>query len=241
MKHEANWQERTIRLLNEKHALLKDKHILIVGAGGVGGSALETLIRVGVGHITIVDCDVFAPSNLNRQILSTTQVLGKKKVEVAKERALSINPEIDFHTIEIFIKDGNVHEIFNQHYDFVIDAIDTVSPKVALLKYCYENKIPVIASMGSGGKMDPTKIEIKDINKTHHCKLALRIRKFLYKEGVKKGIPVVFSPEKNEEAKPEVVEGVKKSIIGTVPWMPTFFGQYCAYYCVKELLSFNES
>lgn len=233
-----NWQERTELLLGQE-VLRKLSHsrVLVAGLGGVGGIAAEMLVRAGVGKITIVDGDFIHLTNLNRQVLSLNSNIGKRKAELWKARLLDINPELRLNVIDEFIKDERMIEILDQGYDYVIDAIDTISPKVFLIYHSVKKNIPVVSSMGAGGKLDPGLVEVTDISKSHTCKLALSIRKRLHKLGIYEGITTVFSGEKVPKSSIMLVKGEsnKISTVGTVSYMPNVFGCYCASVVIRRL------
>lgn len=235
-----NWQERTELLLGEeKLQVLNNAKVLIAGVGGVGGYAAEQLVRTGIGNITIVDHDTIHDSNRNRQIVALTSTVGKSKVDVLKERFRQINPELKLTIIDDFLRDEKMPKIITNEYDYVIDAIDTLSPKVSLLHHCVTNEIKVVSSMGAGAKTDPTQTKVSDISKSYNCRLALYIRKHLHRLGIYKGFKVVFSTEKADKTAVVDVENEqnKKSIVGTISYMPAVFGCFCAYVVVDELLN----
>lgn len=237
----ANWQERTqIMLGTDGIEQLKNAHVLIVGVGGVGSYAVEQLVRAGIGNITIVDADVVNPSNRNRQLPALLSTEALKKVEVVKQRCLDINPELNITTYDIFLKEELIPELIDsQKFDFVVDAIDTLSPKVFLIAETIKRKIPLISSMGAGGKLDPSKISITDISKSYHCNLARMVRKRLHKLNIHKGFSVVFSPEEVDDEMIIHVEGEqnKKTTVGTISYMPAMFGCYVASYVIRKLLN----
>ena len=170
--------------------------MLIVGLGGVGGFAAELIARAGIGRMTIVDADIVQPSNINRQLVATTETIGEAKASVLAARLRAINPHIQLEVIEAFLKDENMIEPLDRHrYDYVIDAIDSLSPKVHLIAKSMERGLPIISSMGAGAKSDPTQIHQADLNKSYNCTLARALRKRLRKFGIHKGLPVVFSTE----------------------------------------------
>lgn len=237
----ANWQERTqIMLGTDGIEQLKNAHVLIAGVGGVGSYAVEQLVRAGIGNITIVDADVVNPSNRNRQLPALLSTEALKKVEVVKQRCLDINPELNITTYDIFLKEELIPELIDsQKFDFVVDAIDTLSPKVFLIAETVKRKIPLISSMGAGGKLDPSKISITDISKSYHCNLARMVRKRLHKLNIHKGFSVVFSPEEVDDEMIIHVEGEqnKKTTVGTISYMPAMFGCYVASYVIRKLLN----
>ncbi|MBE6321435.1 MAG: tRNA threonylcarbamoyladenosine dehydratase [Bacteroidales bacterium] len=232
------WQERTRLLLgDEGFEKLNSSHVLVVGLGGVGGYVAEQLTRAGIGELTIVDGDVVSQSNMNRQLLALQSTQGKPKAEVMAARLRDINPDVKLHVVSQFMKDQALIDLISQPYDFVVDAIDTVSPKVFLLYYAVQNNQRIVSCMGAGGKMHPDKIEIADIDKSHHCHLAFYIRKKLHKLGIRTGIKVVFSPEPvNKSAVIEEESQNKASNVGTISYMPAAFGCFCASVVINGLL-----
>ncbi len=234
-----NWLSRTELLIgNEKLAALCEKHVLIAGLGGVGAMAAELICRAGIGNITIIDSDIIHTSNRNRQLAALVSTEGIAKTEVIAKRLLDINPGLKLTILNEYIKDERIAEILQHGYDYVVDAIDTLSPKVMLMYHCVQLGIPVVSSMGSGGKLDPTQITVADIDKSHTCRLAYYIRKQLHTMGVWKGIKVVFSPELVERNTVILQEGEsnKKSNVGTISYMPAIFGCYCASVVVRDLM-----
>lgn len=236
------WQERTRLLLgDEGFERLNSSHVLVVGLGGVGGYVAEQLTRAGIGELTIVDGDVVSQSNMNRQLLALQSTQGKPKAEVMAERLRDINPDIKLHVVSQFMKDHALIDLISQPYDYVVDAIDTVSPKVFLLYYAVQNNQRIVSCMGAGGKMHPDKIEIADIDKSHHCHLAFYIRKKLHKLGIRTGIKVVFSPEPvNKSAVIEEESQNKASNVGTISYMPAAFGCFCASVVINDLVEKTE-
>ena len=232
------WQERTRLLLgDEGFEKLNSSHVLVVGLGGVGGYVAEQLTRAGIGELTIVDGDVVSQSNMNRQLLALQSTQGKPKAEVMAARLRDINPDIKLHVVNQFMKDQALIDLISQPYDYVVDAIDTVSPKVFLLYYAVQNNQRIVSCMGAGGKMHPDKIEIADIDKSHHCHLAFYIRKKLHKLGIRTGIKVVFSPEPvSKSAVIEEESQNKASNVGTISYMPAAFGCFCASVVINGLL-----
>lgn len=233
------WLERTELLLgDEKLARLRDSHVLVVGLGGVGAVAAEMVCRAGVGRMTIADADVVAESNINRQLIALHSTVGKPKAEILEKRLKDINPDVGLTVITEYIRDEATDAILDAaKYDYVIDAIDTLSPKVNLIKGALERGIPLVSSMGSGAKTDPTQVEIKDISKTHHCPLAHMLRKRLHKIGIRKGFHAVFSPEPVREGALILCEETnKKSNVGTISYMPAVFGCSCASVAIRGLI-----
>ncbi len=237
MSHD--WNTRTALLLGEERVrLLSESHVLVVGLGGVGAYAAELICRAGVGQMTIVDADRVNESNLNRQLPALHSTLDKPKAEVMAARLRDINPELKLTVVNEFLRDERTEAILDQaKYDFVVDAIDSVSPKVFLLYHAYQRQIPIVSSMGAGAKLDPSQISVADISKTTNCALAKVVRKRLRGMGITKGIPAVFSKEMaNPEAVMEVDnEQCKRTTTGTVSYMPAMFGCYLAAYVVNNM------
>jgi len=233
------WLSRTELLIGkEKLGILRDKHVLIAGLGGVGAMAAEQICRAGVGIMTIIDGDTVHRSNRNRQLPALVSTEGIAKTEIMAKRLLDINPDLKLSILNEYIKDYRTIEILQQGYDYVVDAIDTLSPKVFLLYNCVQLGLPVVSSMGAGGKFDPAQIMVVDIDESYNCKLAYYMRKRLHKMGVWKGIKVVFSPEVVDRNSVILQEGEsnKKSNVGTISYMPAVFGCYCASVVVRDLL-----
>lgn len=234
-----NWLERTELLLGaEKLAMLRNAHVLVVGVGGVGAYAAEMIVRAGVGQLTIADADNVSPSNINRQLVALHSTIGRPKCEILAERLKDINPELELHIVNRFIKDSETDALLDSaKFDYVVDAIDTLSPKLALIKGALDRGIPLVSSMGAGAKTDPTLMEIKDIAKTHHCPLAHMLRKRLHKIGIKRGFRAVFSPEPVREGAMILCEEQnKKSNVGTISYIPALFGIGCASVVIRDLV-----
>jgi len=235
------WMSRTQLLLgDEPTKQLINKNVLIVGLGGVGGICAEMIARAGVSKMTIVDGDTVDLSNGNRQIAALHSTEKQLKTNVMAARLKDINPEIDLTVIAEFIKDERTVEIVaSGKYDYAVDCIDTLTPKVWLIKACVERKIPIVSSLGAGGKVDPSQIQVVDISESYQCKLARYVRKYLHKEGITTGVTVVFSPEEIDADKVVVTEKAfpKKSIIGTISYMPAIFGCLAASAVIRDLYS----
>lgn len=216
---------------------LNKARVIIFGVGGVGGYALEALVRSGVGSITAVDPDCVCTSNINRQIIATEKTIGKLKVIAAKERALDINPNIEFNALPIFYSEETENEINLADYDYVIDAIDTVTSKIRLIVKASELKIPIISSMGAGNKLDPTAFKIADIHKTSVCPLARVIRTELKKRGIKK-LKCVYSEETPIKAVAKD-DGREKSrhIPGSIATVPSVVGLILSSEVIKDLVN----
>lgn len=233
------WKQRTTLLLGqEKMKRMADVHVLVVGLGGVGAYAAEMICRAGVGKMTIVDADTVQESNINRQLPALHSTMGREKAFVLAERFRDINPEIELNVMSVFLKDDEIPGILDvAHYDFIVDAIDTLSPKCFLIYHALKRNLKIVSSMGAGGKSDITQVRFADIRDTYHCGLSKAVRKRLQKMGVKRKLPVVFS---TEQANPDAViltenELNKRSTCGTVSYMPAVFGCYLAEYVIKRL------
>lgn len=238
-----SWLERTELLLGEKKLeCLKSANVLVVGLGGVGAYAAEQLCRAGIGKMTIVDGDVVEESNRNRQLPALVSTTKKPKSEILAERFRDINPEIQLTVVNDFIRDEKTVELLkSQSFDYVVDAIDTLAPKVFLIYHAVQLGLKVVSSMGAGGKSDPTKVHVADLSKSYNCKLGRVLRKRLGKLGVKKGIPVVFSSEKvNEDAVRLEESQNKKSTVGTISYMPPVFGCFISSVVIRELTDLFE-
>lgn len=240
MSEIKDWKERTSLLLGDDIVRkLQEKHILVAGLGGVGGYAIEILSRAGIGNFTIVDQDVIQPSNINRQLIATQSNIGKKKAEEIEKRIKDINPDVNINVISTFLKDENIPELINSaNFDFIVDAIDTISPKVYLIKTAIEKNIPIISSMGAGAKMDPMSIRVDRLSKSYNCTLAKVIRKRLRKLGIKKDTMAVFSCELQNKLAVKEIEGelCKRSTAGTISYMPALFGCHIGAFVINNLI-----
>ncbi len=240
----ADWRERTGMLLGESRlAALENKCVAVIGLGGVGAFAAEMVVRAGVGRMVILDSDCVSLTNKNRQLLALESTLGRPKTEVLRERLLDINPALQLTVINGYLDEKNVAELLPQGIDFLIDAIDTLSPKLALIRHCVENHIPLVSSMGSGAKYDMTRIRITDLSKSFNCPLAYIVRKKLRKMGITKGFKVVFSeelPDENAIVEMTPAEQAevsnKKSQVGTISYLPASFGCACAQAALQYLI-----
>jgi tRNA A37 threonylcarbamoyladenosine dehydratase len=225
---------------DENMERLMQKNVLVIGLGGVGAICAEMIVRAGVGNITIVDNDKVDASNVNRQIQALQTTVGLPKAQVLSKRLLEINPELNLTVHEMYIKDEITTELLSSaKWDYVVDCIDTLSCKVFLIKKCLDMNLPIVSSMGAGGKVDPSQIKVTDISKTYVCNLARYVRKRLQSLGIKKGLKVVFSPEKADQDKIIVTEKAypKKSIIGTLSYMPAIFGCTVASVVIRDLMT----
>jgi tRNA A37 threonylcarbamoyladenosine dehydratase len=235
----AEWTERA-ELLFKKEGLekLKNANILIVGVGGVGSFAAEFIARAGVGKITIVDGDVVDITNINRQLPALHSTVGKPKIDVVGDRLLDINPELTLTKIKEFLSPERAFEIVDEQYDYVMDCIDSVTPKLNLIIAAKRKRVKIISSMGAGGKMEAAKVKVSDISNTENCFLAKAIKKRLRAVKIDKGVKVVFSSEIQDENSLRITDGknFKKSFYGTNSYMPGLFGLYAAETVIRHLL-----
>lgn len=236
-----NWLDRS-RLLIKDDGLEKlgNAGVLVVGLGGVGGFAAEFLARAGVGRMTIVDGDCVGITNINRQIAALNSTVGIPKADVMAARIKDINPVIDLRTDRRFLCPEDVRDVvFSDDYDYVVDCIDSISPKLALIYSCLEKGVPLVSAMGAGGRMDPSAVRVADISKSKNCPLARNIRKRIKMETGRhaRGFDVVYSEELADESSMEITEGeqFKRSYYGTVSYMPAVFGLYAASHVIREL------
>ncbi len=233
------WLSRTELCLGpESLEKLKNSHVLVAGLGGVGSWAAEMVCRAGVGRMTIIDGDVVTAANRNRQLPALKSTEGISKAEVMGRRLKDINPSLELRVISEFIKDERMTEILEEEpYDFVIDAIDTLSPKVFLIWHSLRLKLNIVSSMGAGGKFDPTSVRVADISDTRFCNLARMLRKKLHKLGVYDGFTAVYSPEVVDKDK--IIRGSaesnKASNVGTISYMPALFGIVCASVVIRRI------
>jgi len=217
----------------------RNSTVAVIGVGGVGGYAAEMVVRAGVGHLIILDSDDVSLTNKNRQLLALDSTLGRPKCEVLAERLRDINPELDLIIIDRYLEAEKAAEVLGDYrIDFLIDAIDTLSPKLHLIKYCMDNAIPLVSSMGAGAKFDATKVRLTDVSKSFNCPLAYIVRKRLRHMGIRKGFQVVFSEElPDKESIVPCEDRNKKSQVGTVSYLPAVFGCVCAQAAVQHLMS----
>lgn len=239
-----SWQERSAMLLGEEGlGRLQDACVVVVGIGGVGAMAAEMLVRAGVGKMVLVDADCVSETNINRQIPALHSTVGRPKCEVMRERLLDINPGLELLTKEEYLDEGSVASLFNGlRPDCVVDAIDTLSPKIALIQYCLSQGLYLVSSMGSGSKRDATKVRVDDISRTFQCPLAHMLRKRLHRLGITSGFRAVFSSEKPDRSSVVLEESRnKKSQTGTVSYLPAVFGCVCAQAAVDYIVSMEEN
>ena len=239
MTKDISWLART-ELLIGKDALLKltASHVVVVGLGGVGSYAAEFIARSGVGRMTIIDGDVVDPTNRNRQLPALATNHGMSKAMIMEERLKAINPEISLTVVKEFINPEMVRQQLNEKPDYIIDAIDSITPKITFIQMAYESKLPLVSSMGAGAKLDPTQLKVVDISKTWNCPFAQQIRKNLKKLGIAKGIKVVFSPENPNKESLMLTDGknFKKSAYGTISYLPAVFGAVAASVAIRDLI-----
>ena len=235
----TEWTERTELLLGvDKMERLKKAHILIVGTGGVGAYAAEMLARAGVGKLTLLDADKVQLSNLNRQVIALHSTLGEDKVRVLERRLKDVNPDLNVTARAEFLEEGSVKTLLTENnFDFVVDAIDTIAPKCALIMEAMRLKVPIVSSMGAGAKTDVTQIRFADLWSTYHCGLSKAVRTRLKKEKMQRPLPVVFCTQQADINAVVKVEGErnKKTTTGTVSYMPAVFGCYLAQYVISNL------
>ena len=232
-----NWLQRGELLLGEeKQKTLHNAHLLVVGLGGVGSWAAEMLCRAGVGAFTLVDADVVDVTNINRQMPALSSTVGQPKCNVVAERLRAINPEVQLVVKQQFIAPDNVGLLLNeQQFDFVVDAIDTLEPKCALIRTCWERGLKIISSMGAGAKCDLAAIRCSELWKTEHCTLAKNVRRMLRDARGKYKLPVVYSAEepRRDAIRPNPAGG--KPVIGSLGYFTATFGCYIAEYVIKQI------
>ena len=214
---------------------LRNSNVIVFGVGGVGSFAAEAIVRAGVGNITIVDFDDVDITNINRQLPALHSTVGKLKVEVMKERLLDINPDLNIKAIANKYNKETTDEILVEDYDYVVDAIDMVTSKILLVEECNKKGLTLISSMGMGNKLDPTKIVVTDIHKTHTCPLAKVIRKELKDRRIKK-LKVVYSTEQPRELKKRIMKG-RKVTPGSTSFVPSVGGLTIASVVINDLLN----
>ena len=223
--------ERSALLLDDEQCKkLASARVLVLGTGGVGGYAVENLARAGVGHLTLIDGDDVDITNCNRQISALLSTIDKAKVEVWKQRIADINPNAVVDARKMFLRSQEeIDELLQEKFDFVIDAIDEVTPKITFIVALKKRKIPFISAMGAGGKLDPSQIKIADISKTSGCPLARNVRKKLREFHIEKGIKTVFSPE------PPLKRFADRKI-GSISFIPAIFGCFCAAEAINSII-----
>lgn len=226
-----NWLNRTEYLIGKENIeKLKNAHVIVFGLGGVGSYTVEALARGGIGHLTLVDKDIVDITNINRQLIADTTTVGKSKVDVAKERLLKINPDLEIITHQTFYDTTKAEELFSTPYDYIVDAIDTISSKLSLVEEANKQHIPIISCMGTGNKLDPTAFEVTDITKTSVCPLAKVMRKELKERGISH-LKVVYSKEI-----PQRFDEEKKQTPASISFVPSVAGLILASEVVKDLI-----
>ena len=227
---------RTSLLLSEEHMnRLSNSHVMVFGVGGVGGYVVEGLVRSGLGHITIIDNDTVNPTNINRQIIALDTTVGKLKVDVLKERILAINPNCAVECYDTFITDNNINEINYDNVDYIVDAVDTITAKIAIITKAKELNIPIISSMGAGNRLDPMQIRFSDINQTKNCPLAKVMRYELKKREIK-NVKCIYSLELPITPNTQIInEENGKTVIGSISYMPSIFGLMIASEVIKDM------
>lgn len=239
MTTDLSWLSRTQLLIGEKALRqLAKSHVMVVGLGGVGSYAAEFIARSGIGKMTIIDGDVVDPTNRNRQLPALATNHGQPKATIMSERLKAINPELDLHSIGTFIQPEMVWEKVSIRPDYIIDAIDSITPKINFIRMAYNQQIPLVSSMGAGAKLDPTRLKVVDISQTYNCPFAQQIRKELKKFGIYKGVKAVFSPEKPIKESLMLTDGknYKKSAYGTISYLPAVFGAVVASVVIRDLI-----
>ncbi|MFZ9686672.1 MAG: tRNA threonylcarbamoyladenosine dehydratase [Chitinophagaceae bacterium] len=237
---DLSWLSRTQLLIGEeKLRHLTGQHVMVVGLGGVGSFAAEFIARSGIGQMTIIDGDVVDPTNRNRQLPALSTNHGESKASIMAERLKAINPELELNVMRSFVNPEMVEEQLKSQPNYIIDAIDSISPKITFLKLAYASKIRVVSSMGAGAKLDPTKLQVVDISKTYNCPFAQQVRKNLKTAGIYKGIKVVFSPEQPIKESLMLTDGknFKKSAYGTISYLPAVFGAVASSVVIRDLIA----
>ena len=234
-----NWLERAELLVGEEGIKrLENAHVLIVGLGGVGSFAAEFIARAGIGRITIIDGDDIDITNINRQLPALHSTIGKQKVEEVGVRLLDINPKLKLTQIDEFLIPERVNQIIEEgKFSYVMDCIDSISPKVSLIKACRNNKVKCVSSMGAGGKFNPKYVQVKDISKLKGCRLGVNVKERLKAEKIDRGVRTVFSTEEVVKSSLQMTDGAnfKKSFYGTTSYMPAIFGLYAAAEVINYL------
>lgn len=239
MTTDLSWLSRTQLLIGEKALRqLAASHVMVVGLGGVGSYAAEFIARSGIGHMTIIDGDVVDPTNRNRQLPALATNHGQSKAQIMADRLQAINPELKLHVIREFINPEMVMQQLAHRPDYIIDAIDSITPKITFIRLAYESKLRLVSSMGAGAKVDPTRLQVVDISKTYNCPFAQQIRKKLKQHKIYRGVKVVFSPEEPIKESLMLTDGknYKKSAYGTISYLPAVFGAVAASVVIRDLI-----
>jgi tRNA threonylcarbamoyladenosine dehydratase len=234
------WLSRTELLIGEESlTILQSSHVLVVGLGGVGSFAAEFIARAGVGEMTIVDGDTVDPTNRNRQLPALATTHGQSKARLMEERLLAINPDLKLHTYDEFLSPQAAEEmVLQSKFDYVVDAIDSLTPKLTMIETAMRHNLRIVSSMGAGGKMDPTQIRVADISQTRVCRFAMYIRKRLKKLGIRKGLLTVYSAETIARESLMLTDGAnfKRSAYGTISYLPAAFGGAVASVVIRDLI-----
>jgi tRNA threonylcarbamoyladenosine dehydratase len=239
MMNDISWLSRTSLLIGEETVrAFTQKHVMIVGMGGVGSFAAEFIARSGIGKMTIIDGDVVDPTNRNRQLPALATNHGESKALIMAERLKAINPELELNVVKEFVNPETVLQQFGYKPDYLIDAIDSITPKITFIRLAYESGLPLVSSMGAGAKLDPTQLKVVDISKTYNCPFAQQIRKNLKGHGIRNGVKVVFSPEQPIKESLMLTDGknYKKSAYGTISYLPAVFGAVTASVVIRDLM-----
>jgi len=239
MMNDISWLSRTSLLIGEDTVrAFTQKHVMIVGMGGVGSFAAEFIARSGIGKMTIIDGDVVDPTNRNRQLPALATNHGESKALIMAERLKAINPELELNVVKEFVNPEMVLQQFAFKPDYLIDAIDSITPKITFIRMAYESGLPLVSSMGAGAKLDPTQLKVVDISKTYNCPFAQQIRKNLKGLGICRGVKVVFSPEQPIKESLMLTDGrnYKKSAYGTISYLPAVFGAVTASVVIRDMI-----
>jgi tRNA A37 threonylcarbamoyladenosine dehydratase len=236
---DISWLGRTSLLIGEATVKkLNTKHVMVVGMGGVGSFAAEFICRSGIGKMTIIDGDIVDPTNRNRQLPALSTNHGVSKADIMAERLKQINPEIQLNVVKEFVNPGMVEKLLDFNPDYIVDAIDSITPKITFLSTAFAKGIPIVSSMGAGAKLDPTQLKVVDISKTIICPFAQQVRKELKRKNIYKGIKAVFSPELPIKESLMLTDGrnFKKSAYGTISYLPATFGAVAASVVIRDLI-----
>jgi len=236
---DISWLGRTSLLIGESNVKkLNTKHVMVVGMGGVGSFAAEFICRSGIGKMTIIDGDIVDPTNRNRQLPALSTNHGVSKADIMAERLKQINPEIQLNVVKEFVNPGMVEKMLEHNPDYIVDAIDSITPKITFLSTAFAKGIPIVSSMGAGAKLDPTQLKVVDISKTIICPFAQQVRKELKRKNIYKGIKAVFSPELPIKESLMLTDGrnFKKSAYGTISYLPATFGAVAASVVIRDLI-----
>lgn len=235
----TDWSERTVLLLGrDKTERLRRAHVLVAGTGGVGAYAAEMLVRAGIGRMTLLDADKVQPGNINRQLCALHSTVGEEKVRVLERRFKDINPDLCLSARAEFLEAEAAGDLLDgADFDFVVDAIDTIAPKCALIEEAMKRRVRIVSSMGAGAKTDITRIRFADLWETYHCGLSKAVRTRLKKDGMRRPLPVVFCTQQADPSATVRTEGErnKKTTVGTVSYIPAAFGCYLAQYVISRI------